>query len=494
LEGPFNKNNVHTSNGAFSPDSNAFYFTRCKKSEKVGKVICAIYRSEKKNGKWEEPKKLGPDINKPEFTSTHPSLGTYERGGREYTVLYFSSNQEGTRGGMDIFYAIQSYRTAEFRSARNLGRKINTEQDEITPYYDRETETLYFSSQGHVGMGGFDIYKTEGFGRRWEDPTNLGYPINSSVDDIYYILRNQRNGYLVSNRPGTIALKSETCCDDIWSFHYKEILNLAVTGFVYDEDDTTETPLTNAVVTLYSLQEVDEDTATSEQYEEILLGTDSTRKEDSTYFFSLKEDRKYQLSAVKDGYLVGKKTVSTMGKEESDTMEVNIPIKKIQKQESFIIKNIYYDFDKATLKSESKPGLDTLVMFLEDNPQLIVEISAHTDSVGSDAYNRRLSQRRAESVVDYLTDQGIDTARLKAKGYGESDPIAPNTKPDGSDNPEGRAQNRRTEFKILGELEDVKLKYQQDILYNIEGEGAGTKAPEPKSPESPEGKQEDKAN
>ncbi len=385
---------------------------------------------------------------------------------------------------MDIWYSIQSFRDDDFRSARNLGRTVNTEQDEMTPYFDISSNTLYFSSNGHVGLGGFDIYKTEGFRRRWQDPKNLGHPINSSVDDLYYHLRNEREGYFVSNRPGVIALKNETCCDDIFSFRYKEILRFAVTGFVYDKADTTQTPLSDAVVTLYGLNEMEGDTATTQKYEEILLDTDSiTGENDTAYFFNLKPGKRYRLSAVKDSYLVGKRSISTINRDTSDTMQINIPIKKIQKQESFIVENIYYDFDKATLKDESKPGLDSLIMFLEDNPQLIVEISAHTDSIGSKRYNQRLSQKRAESVVDYLVNQGIDTARLKAKGYGESQPIAPNTKPDGSDNPKGRAKNRRTEFKILGEMEDVKLKYkqEQEQLYNIQGQSSSQQSPKRKN-------------
>jgi outer membrane protein OmpA-like peptidoglycan-associated protein len=228
-------------------------------------------------------------------------------------------------------------------------------------------------------------------------------------------------------------------------------------GIVVDEADETETPLTDAVVSLYL-----EDPETGE---EVLIKTDTTIQNDLDYIFKLQPHKRYKISAYKKGYFTGFTKVSTKGIMKSDTMRAaNILLKKIPPKDSTItIKNIYYEFDKADVTESSKDTLEkNLLGFLKDNPTIVIEIGAHTDSKGSELYNMQLSQKRAESVVQYLVDKGIMEKRLIPVGYGESKPIAKNKNEDGSDNVEGREKNRRTEFKVMNELpENLVIDYEE---------------------------------
>ena len=173
------------------------------------------------------------------------------------------------------------------------------------------------------------------------------------------------------------------------------------------------------------------------------------------YFFTLKHNKSYKIEATKEGYFPNEEWANTMGVTKSDTLHRWIPLKKLELNKIIVLKDIYYDFDKATLRDESNRTLGKLVDILNINPSIIVELGAHTDSKGQDAYNEKLSQRRAESVVKYLKKHGIPKDRLVAKGYGEGTPIADNTNPDGTDNPEGRQMNRRTEIKVVGKTKVV---------------------------------------
>lgn len=444
-----NPKDGHVGNGTFSPDGKYFYFTKCIENDK-GKVLCSIYRSRIKKGVWKDPEPLNDLINLEGYSNTHPTIGPYKKEGM--SILYFTSDRPEGQGGMDIWYSVIG-RKGEFKTPKNLGRKVNTVNDDLTPFYDNETKQFYFSSNGHPGFGGYDVFKTEGMMKKWAKPENVGYPLNSSVDDIYYVT-DKKGGYLVSNRPGVIALKNETCCDDIFRFDWTSVIYLAVDGFVYDKDDSTQTWIPDAKVKLFSIEK--------ESGEEVFIEEAMTKK-DSLYFFKLNKEKDYVLTALKDGYFAESAKVNTKGFTKSDTLHTKIPIWKLKMNESFVIKDIYYDFDKATLRPESKKSLDSLKQILQKNPEIIVELSSHTDSKGNDIYNQKLSQKRAESVVKYLIEQKIPANRLKAKGYGESKPIVSNTNPDGTDNPENRQLNRRTEITVVGKLDVKKLDFDEDF-------------------------------
>jgi len=433
---PVSHGNVHVGNGTFSPDKKRFYYTECKPNDK-GQMRCDVYLIENTKGKWQNPVKCS--FNDPDSTNTQPTVGNSKSG----EVVYFSSNRAQSEGGMDLWYSIRDPKSGEFSQAANLGKKINTQNDEITPFYDVKNNTLYFSSNGWPGMGGHDVFKTRGGLKKWEPANNMRYPINSSVDDMYYVLDDKRySGYLVSNRPGTISVKSETCCDDIWRFQYPRIILYAVRGNVFDEE--TKEPVPGATVQLVQ--------------NNVSYGTAVSSK-DTLYMFDTKPEESYNIAATKTGYFNNSVSFHVERKEDNDTMRVDVYIKKIPIG-PLVIKNIFYDFDKATLKPESFPALDSLTQVLKDNPAITVLVRSHTDSKGNDDYNLKLSDARAKSVMDYLKQKGIEPARLEAKGMGETEPIAPN-EIDGKDNPEGRALNRRTDFKITGTIPGKEVIYQQ---------------------------------
>ena len=437
---PFNSNNAHTGNGAFSPDKKKFFFTRCNQDGDSMKMRCDIYMSEMKGGRWSDPQKLDDKINFPGATNTHPNVGTSKQG----DVLYWVSDRPQGEGGLDIWYATMD-KSGKFSNPANCGRKINTAGDEVTPFYDSKTGTLYFSSNGQIGMGGYDVFKTKGNQKKFDNAVDAGYPLNSSVDDMYFVLDdNGYTGYVVSNRPGTFSVKSKTCCDDIWRVEYPKKVFYAVRGNVYDQD--TKQLIPDAKVILLDEQ--------SKQ-----IGQTNSKK-DTLFFWNTKPQKIYSIKSTKEGYLTGSATFSVTTKTDNDTMRVDVYMKKIPK-EAVRIRNIFYDFDKATLRPEYYPPLDTLATLLAENPSIIVEIGANTDSKGNDNYNMKLSQARAQSVVDYLIQKGVPTERLQPKGYGETNPIAPNTLPNGKDNPEGRQLNRRTEFRVIGEIPGKELIYEQ---------------------------------
>lgn len=450
-ENNINSNIDHTGNGSFSPDGKYFFFSRCREVSPTDLHLhCDIYFSERKGESWSSPSRLSSNVNKAGTNNTQPAAAKGAKPGE--IILYFvSDREEGSAGGQDLYYTTFK-KDGSCTAPVNLGKKINTAGDEVTPYYDEKEKTLYFSSNGRVGMGGFDIFRVKGTTKKFEDPTNVGYPINSSVDDRYFShWPNHRGGFFVSNRPGGYELKSATCCDDIYQFDYIIIPHFAVKGRIYDsEDKKKKNPLLTAVVQI---------TCDSAEKDAMRYDTTFSRNK-ATYMFNLARNQSYKIHVTKDGYYANNATCSVKGMDESDTMTVDIFIEKI-KPKSVRIEGIYYAYDRAELQAESEPALKQLLGILNDNPVIKVEISSHTDNRGNDAYNMRLSQARAESVVKYLITNGIDKQRLVAKGYGETHPDTINQNPDGSDCPVCRARNRRTEFKIIGQIANTTIIYDQ---------------------------------
>lgn len=430
LDGKFNDPRVHVGNGVYSPGGDRFYFTKCAEEDSM-KVICKIYVSKFEGSQWAEPVMLGEGIND-DGSNTQPFVGKV--GKKE--VLFFSSNRKlQSRGGYDIWYSIIDPRNGTYRRPQNAGKQINTEGDEITPYYDSRVNKLYFSSNGWVTMGGFDVYSADGGPSRYTNLTNLGYPINTSADELYFIKDpvGKPDGYLVSNRVGAIALKNPTCCDDIWRIQYEP--KLVVMGKVVNCD--TKQPMEDIVVKM-----VDE--------KGDLKTYNST---DGSFAFNMARSHTYVITADKQGFSSTRATVNTSDVKRSDpddTASVTICLSDIKV--NFHVTNVFYDYDKATLRPESIASLDSLVNFMRDNPSLSVEIYAFTDSKGTDQYNKELSSRRGQSVKDYLVNNGIEAERMIVKNWGEKMPAAPNTTTTGADNPIGRQMNRRTEFRIVTDV------------------------------------------
>ena len=435
---------MDVANGVFTPDGSKLFYTQCEPND-AGALVCAIFVSDYANGEWSKGKKLNEEINLQGYTNTHPAVAEDKK--RKSLILYFVSDRPDGEGGRDIWYS-EITSKGEYKKPRNVGRKVNTVGDEITPFFNTTSHVLSFSSDGHPSMGGYDIFYTSGKMRKWTKPENAGFPINSRVDDMYFVAdASEEGGYLVSNRIGTIALKSETCCDDIFRYSWDRglIPKFAVDKFAYDADDSTMTSLTDYDVKLY---QVDKDSS-------VILINEAHITTEAEYFFTLKQNKNYKIEASKEGYFPNEEWANTLGLTKSDTLHRWIPLKKLELNKIIVLKDIYYDFDKATLRDESNRTLEKLVDILNINPSIVVELGAHTDSKGEDAYNEKLSQRRAESVVKYLKKHGIPKDRLVAKGYGEGTPIADNTNPDGTDNPEGRQMNRRTEIKVVGKTKVV---------------------------------------
>lgn len=459
MEGPVNIQGVETGNGALSKDGKRFYFTRATKNWQ-GKLICSLFVTHKSGDTWLEPEKLSEKVNDPNYTTTQPTIGYLSKPNLE--VIYFISDRPGGRGGLDIWYTIFNIKRNSFSVPKNVGSKINTPGNEMTPFYDNKTHTLYFSSTEHEGLGGYDIYKSLGELRKWFTCRNAGYPINSSYDDLYFTInKSGESGYLVSNRPGGNSFQNPTCCDDIYQYRWTDFIKLSVKGIIYPAEqgkigkNTDQAqllamtkdikPLAHAVISLYMVDK--------ESKEMIFIDRDTT-KEGGAYAFNLLPDHDYKFEMEGSQYFNEQVNISTDGINFSYDIEMPpIWVNILSTEKPIVLKNVYYEFDKSELTDASKKNIDsTLLELMQKATDIIVEVSAHTDSLGNAEYNKKLSQERASNVMNYLIQKGIKKNRLLARGYGAEKPIAPNRKPDGSDNPEGREKNRRTEFFIVGTL------------------------------------------
>jgi outer membrane protein OmpA-like peptidoglycan-associated protein len=450
----FSEPGKHISNSSFNDDGTKFLYTICD-----GNLLappCKIYMSKLDGTEWSKGEELNETINLKGSTNTNPYLAKTSNGTE---ILYFVSDREGGRGGLDIWYSVVS-KKGDFGIPRNAGPKVNSDRDERTPFLDGKTNTLYFSSNGWIGMGGLDIFKAQAdaTGKVTGHPENLGAPFNSPCNDYFFRFgKSSEDGYLVSNRPGIFTVRGKTCCDDIFEYKYIHRIYLAVTGRVFD--DSTKTPIDEAAVNL-SLRSDNPDE------NDVTINTD-TSSAGTPYFFNLKAEKLYKVTGLKDGYFTASQTFATLDAKKSDTMTVDIYLKKMEKNKAYRLNNIYYDFDKADLRPQSKATLDSLYNILIENPTIIIELSSHTDQRGSADYNLDLSQRRAQSCVDYLVNiKGIPKDRITAKGYGKSKPLEDCTKVPGCPMDQSgdcpcHQLNRRTEFKIIGELKG-------DVIYDKE--------------------------
>jgi outer membrane protein OmpA-like peptidoglycan-associated protein len=363
------------------------------------------------------------------------------------TRLYFSSNKPGGFGGFDL-YVCNIDEKGLTGEAKNLGKTINTSGDETTPFFHAISNTLFFSSNGHVGIGGLDVFKSS---LSPEDsvytiPKNLGSPINSSKDDAYFILdRLQTKGYFASDR--------EDCpggnCYDIYEFENEPIL-FDISGTVEDYD--TGEPIASALVTVKDVEGEDEP---------LFLITD----EKGFYSSPLKENKQYFLKAQKKGYQASSASATTKGLTETTHIVQNFTLSIIP-EEDVVIEGIEYDLNKATLRPKSLEILDKIFDYLQLNDNFSIEINAHTDTRGSDKLNLKLSQARAQSCVTYLLSKGITKERLLPTGYGETKPLISDEEiakmvPKSEEFEAAHQKNRRTAFRVIKEgvlIKEVKNK------------------------------------
>lgn len=373
-----------------SSDFKTLYFTRCRTSKR-NKLGCEIMVSQKSEQGWLMPESL--PIAGDSMIVAHPSIS------EDGLTLYFVSNIPGGFGGNDIWKVTRTGTSDSWGEPINLGSDINTPLDEVFPYIHSDG-TLYFSSNGHLGMGGLDIFKAkpneEGNGWTVE---NMRYPINSAADDFGIVFEKEREAGYFSSRRKTVGSRGT---DNLYSFYLPEII-FNITGRV--NDDKTGNLLANT-----SVQLVGSDGLIAE----------TTTGADGTFRFMLNANTDYVFIASKDGYLNGRGRETTKGITESTDFDMSISLTSTARP--IELPNIFYDYDRWELRSESMAALDRLVEVLNENPTIIIELGAHTDSRGTLDYNYELSQKRAQSVVNYLIEKSIPAERLRAKGYAQSQP------------------------------------------------------------------------
>lgn len=380
-----------------------------------------IYESVLKGTTWSEAVKLPEPVN----SDYHESSASYSHDGN---TIYFVSDRKGGNGGRDIWSSTRDSKGV-WGPAVNIGKTINTSDDEEGVFMHPDGETLYFSSKAHNSSGGYDVNKSILKNGQWSAPTSLGKPVNSIRHDVFFVLKaNGREGFYASDAPGG---QGE---EDIYIVTFTPVekakgprLTL-LKGIIFDE--LSKAPL-DALLELT-------DNTTGEK-----IATLNSNSASGKYLISLPAGKNYGINVSATGYLFH--SVNVFMPDTSDYVEIekNIGLKKLEVGSRIVLNNIFYDFDKSTLRNESISELDRVYAMLNSNSTMRIELSSHTDNIGTDEYNQKLSQERAQSVVDYLTGKGIDKSRLVAKGYGESTPIAPN------ETDEGRQLNRRTEFSIL---------------------------------------------
>jgi peptidoglycan-associated lipoprotein len=440
---------------SFSRDGRRMYFTRATLSNnKVEKSI--LFVSNKGAEGWGAPAEVAE--LKGDYNIKHPIMGELFGG----EVLFFASNMLGGQGGYDIYYAPVS--GGVHGKPINLGPTVNTKKDEITPYYNNGS--LYFSSTGHPGIGGFDIFYATWDGSSWKDLTNIGFNYNSAYDDTFLRFNDSgSSGYMVSNRPNKSKLKikgSDTCCDDIFSVYIRE---LVVDLLVNVEDPAG--PLNGAGIELYDL--------TIGGYPDT-----KTNVNTNTFNFPLEIDREYKFVVAKEGYFPDTVSFNTNGILDDYTVKKTVKLKKdpnynpndpnknndpnggggeivvIKKNEAIRLNNIYYEYDKYDILPDAEQDLSILQELMEEYPDMVIELSSHTDARGNDSYNQSLSLKRAQSAKSWLVERGVDASRIKGVGYGEKQ-ILNRCKNDVRCSEEEHRLNRRTEFKLIGGPASIEI-------------------------------------
>ncbi len=434
--------NYHDATVGLSPDGQTLL---TYKSENFGDIyICNL------NGtNWTAPKKIKGSIN----TKNHETSASISYDGK---TLYFVSNRPGGYGEHDI-YISKLDNKGEWGEVTNLGSVINTQYDEKSVFIHPDGKTLYFSSKGHNTMGGLDIFKSTYDGTKWSEPVNIGYPINTPDDDVFFsISASGVHGYyssvkpegyggqdlyvitflgpekpLINNNEDNLLASIAQPVNEIViekPVEIKENLVTILKGIVMDE--ATGAPLGASI-------EVVDNTLNEP------IATYASNSATGKYLISLPSGKNYGISVKAPNYLFYSENINIPPSTSYREVEKNIKLKKLEIGSSVILNNIFFDFNKYSLRSESLPELDRLLKFMNEYPTVKIEISGHTDNVGSSNYNKTLSENRARAVVDYLISKGIKADRMVAIGFGFEKPIATN------DTEEGRQMNRRTEFKIV---------------------------------------------
>lgn len=434
----------HDANVALSPDGHRLIVYS-------GENNGDLYESKLKGDEWQSPKSLGKKINTP----YHESSATYSPDGK---YLYFvTDNHETGLGGHDI-YKVAINEKGKLEKPENLGPTINTPYHEDGVFMHADGKTLYFSSEGHSSMGSFDIFKSVYENGKWSEPENLGYPINTPDADVFFVLAaNGKHGYYASAKAdgqGGRDLYQITFLgpEKPVVLNNEDNLLASLAAPVREVVVAPKVEIKIAQVTI--LKGVVSDNSTKNPVEATIDLVDNSRNEviatfnsnskSGRYLVTLPSGVNYGISVKADGYLFHSENFDIPATADYQEVTKDIGLKKADVGAKIVLNNIFFDFDKATLRPESAYELDRLVQLLNEMPKLKIELSGHTDNKGSATYNQKLSEDRAKSVVTYLITKGVKQDRLTSAGYGFAQPVATN------DTEEGRQLNRRTEMKIMG--------------------------------------------
>ena len=438
-----NGEGIHNGNVYISQDGNRMYLTKVTLTGSELETSTIFYSSQK-GRTWSPPQEVKGVNGK--YLAKNPAEG--EVLGNQ--VLFFAANIPGGKGGFDLYYA-PKIRDGEFGTPVNLGEDINTNGNEETPFF--RDGSLYFSTDGRPGLGGYDIFKTTWDGSRWSKPVNLGYRYNSGVDDSGFTLEpNGESGYLVSNRitPNARSLRSATCCDHIYSFG-KKVIQVDLLATVLEG----RSPLNGANIKLVEMLADD-------------FGPQADQAQPNTHEFTfpLEIDKAYTAIVSKAGYYPDTFAFNTVGIVDNYTIKKTVTLRPkpvepetetITVSEPIRLNNILYDYDDDRILPAAEPDLSALLDLLNRYANMKIELSSHTDAQGSDAYNEDLSQRRAESARQWLLNKGIAAERIKAVGYGER--LILNHCVNGVKCTDDEHRfNRRTEFKILEGPTTIEIK------------------------------------
>lgn len=411
---------------AISPDGSWLIFTGCNRMGDGSQGACDLYWSQLRKNGWTKPVPFSSIINSPDWDA-QPTIGADNK-----TVI-FTSNRPGTRGSMDLWQTVRGA-DGKWGKPENLGPKINTPGKDHTPFLHPDGQTLFFASDSLPGMGGSDIF----FSRRqpdgaWGTPQNLGYPINTKGEEgMLVVSLDGRTAYFASDRPGGRGGL------DIYTFELPEFARPQPVTYAKAQvtDATTGYPITAKV-----------------EFTDLKSGkvfVSATTKSDGTFLVCLPAGKEYALNVNKDKYLFFSENFNLEGNASLEKpFLLNIELQPIGTDDAtvkaskpVVLRNVFFETGSAALRPESLGELDRLAQLLLEASELKIQINGHTDNVGDEVSNQKLSEQRARSVWEYLRTKGIAETRLLFKGFGESRPLEPN------DTPEGRARNRRTEFEV----------------------------------------------
>ena len=403
---------------SISADGKVMILTSCDKRDSFGS--CDLYITRKTEKGWSKPRNLGKPVNS-QYWESQPSLSA------DGKKIYFSSNRPGGNGGRDLW--LTTYTNNKWSQPKNLGSSINSFKDETTPFIHPNGESIYFSSNGFVGMGGFDLLRSNLVDSSWTNPENLGYPINSHNDEValliagdgktaYFAKETQRNQRITDSRIVTFTLPEK----------YRAKPATYIVGRTFDSKTGKPIKAKIEIVDLNKnafLYQAESDSITG------------------NYTMVLPSDKDIACYVKKRGYLFYERNFYTESNSVLAPDTIDIHLKPIAVDEFLVLRNIYFELNSYELNEKSLSELNNMVEILKENPGIIVEISGHTDNIGSESYNQTLSEKRAEQVYREIIAKQIDKSRLSFKGYGDQNPIESN------ETDAGRRLNRRIEFRVL---------------------------------------------